>query len=477
MTNNILSFILDGERKEVDFTTSENYTTNTTLLQYLRSLDNHKGTKEGCAEGDCGACTVVLVDAKNSNQLNYKAVNSCLILLPQVQGKQVITVENLTNNNTLHPVQKAMVNHDASQCGFCTPGFVMSLFALYHSQPKASKEQIADALAGNLCRCTGYQSIIDAGIDAFTKVTPDSFSKQEKNIIQKLKSIPEQDNTYISGELLYFQPATLKSALTFKASNPKSLFVNGCTDVALRITKKKEILPLLLDLSMIKGFDQIKKADGHYELGAGLTLEQFKQTLGSVYPAMNKMLAVFGSKQIRQLGTLAGNIASASPIGDVPPVLMAYGAKLEIQSSQKKRIIELKNFIKGYRQTDLKQDELITNILLPFPDKDGVVDALKSSKRKDLDISTVCCAMALKTDENRKVKSIQLYYGGMAATTLRAAYTEKYLLHKKWDERTIHEAAELIEEDFKPISDARAQAEGRSQLAKNLLIKLWTLHE
>jgi xanthine dehydrogenase small subunit len=467
-----ISFILDDSLQKITWNTSQLLSPTTTLLQYLRSLPNHKGTKEGCAEGDCGACTVVIASVEN-HQLIYKAVNSCLIFLPQIHGKMVITVENLSHNNTLHPVQQAMVELDASQCGFCTPGFVMSMFALYKDTQATNDIHILDAFAGNLCRCTGYQSILNAAHSALKNKKPDTFNQNESAVISMLQTIHSEAALLETKHQKYYQPETLEQAHKYLFENPNAMLISGNSDVGLRVTKKGELLPLIVDISQIDALNYIHKTPENFKIGGNTSLNQVKDALQDELPILYKILSVFGSKQIRHVATLGGNIASASPIGDTIPVLMAYNAQLVLSNFKEKKTVNINEFITGYHQTLLQKDALIEQIIVPIPNKNIRIDAEKISKRTDLDISTVSAAMRLKLSDAGTIETIRLYFGGMAAFTSKASETEQFLMGKIWSEDTLIAAGSYLEKDFNPISDARAEAAGRMIFAKNLLLKFW----
>ena len=470
-------FILDDKIVEIDFSKHPGLKPSTTVLNYLRSGPSHKGVKEGCAEGDCGACTIVVAESGNNGSLIYKALDSCLVFLPMIHGKQLITVENLSlpgkNGNILHPVQQMMVETNGSQCGYCTPGIVMSLFALFKNSNNPSREVIEDALTGNLCRCTGYEPILEAARKSCTD-GKDHFSGKEKIILSMLNEISTRRETLEirTEKQTYFKPFILAEALMLKKEYPEATLISGSTDVALRQTKKREFLPLILDISAIDELKTFRETGDEYILGAGLTIEQVKEITQKRIPSLHKILTVFGSLQIRNIATIGGNIGSASPIGDTLPVLFALGAKIKVRSSALERIIGIEDFITGYRQTAIRNDELITEILVPVP-KDGVtIGSYKVSKRKDLDISTVTGAFRLKT-QSGIVKEIVLAYGGMAATVKRALKTEKFLEGKKWTRETVEEAMNILSGDFTPLSDARAGAEFRKTVAANLLLKFY----
>lgn len=470
-----IEFVLDGEIQQIAF--SDQLGPTTTVLNFLRSNPIHKGVKEGCAEGDCGACTVVLGELNPSGKISYKAVDSCLIFLPMLQGKQLITIENLakqTNGNIeLHPVQKAMVDCNGSQCGFCTPGFTMSMFALYKSENEPSREVIEDTLTGNLCRCTGYEPIIQATKDSCVHNGDDHFTTDEAVIIGLLNEIARREQKQITtATQKYYQPTTKSEALQLRYRNPEALLVNGGTDIALRVTKRNEVLKEIIDLSNVGDLKKCAVTGYTVKFGAGMSLEAVKDVALEELPALHEALAVFGSKQIRSLATLGGNLGSASPIGDTLPILMAYNAEIKVQNLSGDRKINMNDFVLDYRKTALKRDELISSVIVPKPDEQTKIRFYKVSKRKDLDISTVSAGFSVKLDSGI-VYSITLAYGGMAALTKRANNAEDFLIGKAWTRENIEEAMELIAHEFTPISDARSGADFRKLAAKNLLMKFW----
>jgi xanthine dehydrogenase small subunit len=468
---NYIEFLLGFEKIQIRFGAGSAFKPTTTLLQYLRADVHHKGTKEGCAQGDCGACTVVITSVEN-NKLNYKAVNACLIFLPQLHGKQIITVEYLVHENHLHPVQQAMVDLHASQCGFCTPGFIMSLFALYKSPLPVEDKTISNSLAGNLCRCTGYRSIMDATHSALSNRQPDRFSRNESITVQTLSQIIQSDALFENGEQKYFAPIKLETALNWRKENPSAIIINGATDVALKVTKLEQDLNLVLDLSGIECLDFCNLSSSYIEAGAGLSLEKLRMVCSEALPKLFEILSVFGSKQIRNLATLGGNITAASPIGDTLPLLMALDARLTLQNKERNRVVSICDFITGYRQTQLQIDEFLVSVKIPVP-ADMQLFVSKISKRNDMDIATCSAAMLIKLNNDKMVETVRLFYGGMGATTTRASNVEKMLLDKPWNLQTIEDSLPALELDFKPISDARATAEGRMELAKNILIQFW----
>jgi xanthine dehydrogenase small subunit len=473
----IISFVLDGEVRSVNFR-ENGLKPSTTVLNYLRSLPDHKGVKEGCGEGDCGACTVVIAEPGNGG-LKYSAINSCLLFLPMIHGKQLITIENIAetknNKNILHPVQEAMIRLNGSQCGYCTPGMVMSLFALYKNHDHPSRQVAEDALAGNLCRCTGYQPILDAALQACTQHGKDHFSSQETEVGKKLDQIQsENPSLQIKTETCeYFRPAKLREALSLRRKHPDAIVINGATDTALRQTKRYERLPYILDLSAISELKFFRKKKDGFHIGAGSSMEDLKNNCKKDLPALYEMLSVFASQQIRQLATIGGNVATASPIGDALPVLFAYKAKVLLSGTSGKREVAIEEFIKGYRKTALQKDELIYSVIIPKPEKDSFIRSYKVSKRKDVDISTVSAGFSLKLNSENIIENIILAYGGMSSFTKRASATESFLCGQKWTRETIKSVMEIIQNDFTPISDARAGKEFRMMIAQNMLMKFF----
>ncbi|MBI4548963.1 MAG: xanthine dehydrogenase small subunit [Ignavibacteriae bacterium] len=470
-----ISFILDGKITSIDFGKAPEIKPTTTILNYLRSLPTHKGTKEGCAEGDCGACTVVVGELGLDNRINYKSVDSCLVFLPMLHGKHLITVENLkTPSHELHPVQQTMVETSGSQCGYCTPGFIMSLFSLYKNKNKPSREEIDDALTGNLCRCTGYRPIIEAAAKSCVHDRLDDFSNLEPITRNLLQSIPKESLRIHTPQQLYLRPASLGEAITLKHQHPDAILVCGATDVALRVTKQHELLKEIIDLSDVSELKQITESDAELRIGAGAFLSDIMPVVLKPFPALHDMLAVFGSQQIRNLATLGGNLDTASPIGDTLPVLIAYNARVILEGVNGRREFPVEDFITGYRTTRRKADEIITTIVLPKLDGRSWVKAYKVSKRKDLDIATLSGCFRLELDNHSAVKMITLAYGGMAERVKRATKTEQFLLGNPWNREAIENAMPLIDSDFTPISDVRGGAEFRRVAAKNLLLKFWS---
>ena len=464
MTSSIIQFVYKDQLFQV-----QNPDPNETLLNYIRTKLKKTGTKEGCAEGGCGACTVVLGDLKN-NEINYKAVNSCITLLPTLQGKQLILVEDLiSKEGVLHPVQQAMVDYHGSQCGFCTPGFVMSLFSMYKTNSKFKDPEIKDSISGNLCRCTGYQPIIKAAKSLKNKNKIDQFSKNKKHTINLLKKINNKSIVIYYKGKKYFSPRYITELKKILKKNTDVNFLSGGTDLSLAVTKERKDINSIIYMNSIKELQYIKNNNKYIEIGASTPLIELESYIKKYYPDFTKILKRYGSPQIRNVATMAGNIATASPIGDCLPLLLSLNAQVVLQDLKKTKILFLDNFFVGYRTTKLKKGQFIRSIRIPIF-KSNILKTYKVSKRFDDDISSVCAAFNLEIVKN-KVISVRIAYGGMAPVPKRAIYCEKVLSKSLVTEKIINKAKEALEKDFKPISDMRASRLYRMEVAKNLLDK------
>jgi xanthine dehydrogenase small subunit len=470
-----IAFVMGGEIVEVGFPDNGELTPTTTVLNYLRSLADRKGTKEGCAEGDCGACTVVLGEIGSDGSMHYRSVDSCLLFLPMLHGKQLITVEDLRDTDgKLHSVQTALVETNGSQCGYCTPGFIMSLFAMYKNTDSPSRYDIDDSLTGNLCRCTGYRSIVEAAAKACVHNSMDHFTGDESRVLGLLRSIRKESIHLKTSAQEYIRPTSLGEAISLKHQHHNAIVICGATDIALRVTKSHELLPFIIDISDLQEIKNITEDETSIRIGAGVTMQRLMPSVKRLFPAFYEMLSVFGSLQIRNMATLGGNLGTASPIGDTLPVLIAYGARVALEGLNGRREFPLDEYFIGYRKTKRKADEFITSIIIPKLVNGVLVRSYKVSKRKDLDISTVSAGFKLELDESSNVRTIILAYGGMAERTKRAVSVESFLLAKPWERPCIEEAMQYIDSDFTPISDARGSAEMRRVAARNLLLKFWS---
>ena len=464
MISNFISFVRKDRIVEI-----KNPDPNETLLNYIRIKLKKTGTKEGCAEGGCGACTVVVGELIN-NEIKYKAINSCITLLPTIQGKQLILVEDLiSKDGSLHQVQKAMVNYHGSQCGFCTPGFVMALFSMFKQYSKFNNDIINDSIAGNLCRCTGYQPIIKAAKSLKNKNKIDYFSKNIKNTTKLLKKIHYKSITIYNREKRYFAPRYVQELKKILKKNVNADFLSGGTDLSLGITKERKDINSIIYMNSIRELNYINNNNKYIEVGATTPLIDLENYIKKYYPDFTKILKRYGSPQIRNVGTIAGNIATASPIGDCLPLLLSLNAQVILQDLKKTKILFLDDFFIDYRKTKLKKGQFIHSIRIPLF-KENIFKAYKVSKRFDDDISSVCAAFNLQIIKN-KIEVIRVAYGGMAAIPKRAKFCEKILLNSFVNEETINKAKDALEKDFQPINDMRASGFYRMEVAKNLLEK------
>ena len=464
MFSNIINFVHSERIIEI-----RNPDPNETLLNFVRTKLKKIGTKEGCAEGGCGACTVVLGELKN-NDINYTAINSCITFLPTLAGKQLILVEDLiSKDNSLHPVQEAMVKCHGSQCGFCTPGFIMSLFSMIKNHSKLKEDVIKDSIAGNLCRCTGYKPIIKAAKSLRRKNKIDHFVKNKKKTVSLLKKIENKSVAIYNKDKKYFAPRYVMELKKILKKNPNSKLLSGGTDLSLVVTKERKDIESIIYMNSIKELNYIKNNNKYIEVGATTSLSDFETYVKKYYPDFNKILNRYGSKQIKNVATIAGNIATASPIGDNLPLLLVLDSQVVLQGIKRSKIIPINDFFTGYHKTKLKEGQFIHSIRIPIFNK-NIFKAYKISKRFDDDISSVCAAFNLLI-ENKKIKKIKIAYGGMAAFPKRAIHCERVLLNSSFTEDIINKAKNALERDFLPISDMRATGKYRKIIAKNLLEK------
>lgn len=467
MSRTSLRFLRRGRVVEI-----ENFDPKMTLLDWLRLDEHSTGTKEGCAEGDCGACTVVLARERDG-VLNYEPVNSCILLLGQIDGTDVITIEDLAEGQKLHPVQEAMVKHHGSQCGFCTPGIVMSLFALHHAKLNhVDRSTIHDALAGNLCRCTGYRPIVDAALDACGDAPADQFSRREADTLAKLMDIRADEDVLIGDEDRFFAAPATEATLSLLVSNfPDATIIAGATDVGLWITKGLMDLKRIIYLGRVISLQTIDDKEQSLTIGAAVTHRDATPYLAKLDPDLAELARRFGSTQVRASGTVVGNIANASPIGDWPPAFIALGATIELRHGLTSRVIPLEDFFIAYRRKDLQAGEYIHSVTIQKPSPKDHVRIFKVSKRRDEDISSVMGAFRV-TVEDGQILQARIAFGGMAGVPQRALSTEAAITGQSINDiATWRTGAEALLNDFTPMSDHRASAEYRMRVARNLVIK------
>ena len=459
----MIQFLLNNQ-----LITEEALDPNLTVLSYLRRHQRRTGTKEGCASGDCGACSVTLGKAVNG-RMQYETVNSCLTLVSTLQGRQLITIEDLRHGRVLHPAQQAMVDCHGSQCGFCTPGFVMSLFSLQKSASGWDRHQAERALAGNLCRCTGYRPIMAAAEQLCSQPVSDPFDHSAAHIVRQLEALANNEIQQLSGDGHHcFLPKTPAQLAQLYLDHPEATLIAGGTDLSLAITQQHRRLPVLIALEQVAALKICSEYDDHYLLGAGASLQQVADFLTHRIPGVSEMLQRFASLQIRLQGTLGGNLANASPIGDASPMLLALNASLLLQRGEQQRSLPLDRFFTGYRQTQLQPGEFIRAIRIDKVTVSPDFVAWKVSKRADDDISSVFAAFNLEIEQGQ-VRAARIAFGGMAATPQRAFHCEQALLHQPFNAVTVSQAAAALADDFQPLSDFRASARYRLQVARNLL--------
>jgi xanthine dehydrogenase small subunit len=447
-----------------------------TILDYLREVAGRRGTKEGCAEGDCGACTVVLGEL-SSRGLTYRAINSCIRFLPTLDGKELVTVESLQQpSDTPHPVQQSMVDHHASQCGFCTPGFVMSLFALYLQRSQSSREQVLEALTGNLCRCTGYRPIIDAGMRQGDYPEPDRWSREDARSAQRLDTLRRLAHERAAGASLrypgYHAPRTLEELSTALLAHPDAVVLAGGTDIGLWVTKQLREVPSLIFVGDVPELSGIEDRRKELWIGAAVTLTDAWPALLRQFPELDEQAARFASPPIRNSATLCGNLANGSPIGDSIPALIALNARIELRKGTSGRRLALEDFYLGYQNKALDKGEFMTGVAIPAAANGRLFGSFKVSKRIDQDISGVCASFCVSLDGER-VRSARLAYGGMAAIPCRARHAERALIEHGWGSAGIEACCTALAADFKPLSDLRASSAYRLQVAGNLLRRFY----
>lgn len=470
MVVSTIKFILNN-----DIISIENLDPNLTVLQYLREKQFNTGTKEGCASGDCGACTVVLAELSsiNSKELTYKSVNACITFVGSLHGKQLITVEHLKQGAKLHQVQQSLVDHHGSQCGFCTPGFVMSSFALHKKNSSPSRSEVLEALAGNLCRCTGYRSIIDAAMQSSEEEPKDSFAQFYQQTAYTLTELNKLPSAQLTGNnRQYIAPKTIDELAQILIEQPSSTLLAGGTDLALSVTQNLATIEQLVYLGDVYELNNIAESADTFIIGSAVPYSQFTPMLAKEYAEFGEMIERIGSLQVRNKGTLGGNIGNASPIGDMPPALIALGAEISLQRGNVIRKVTVEDYFTGYKQTILAESEFIKDIIIPKAKSGEILKLYKVSKRIDDDISAVLAAIFIEIKGNT-VQSLRIAFGGMAGIPMRAKHCEAALLGKVFTEENIVLAQQALTQDFTPMSDVRASDKYRMRVAQNLILKCY----
>ena len=442
-----------------------------TVLDYLRLEEKSRGTKEGCNEGDCGACTVALGSLRDG-RLVYEPVNACILLMGQLDGKELVTVDDLAVGGKLHPVQKAMVDAHGSQCGFCTPGFIMALFTLYHAGARPGRQEIVDHIAGNLCRCTGYRPIVEAARSACTGRAIDRWASEASGAAAQLAALADGSDVFIGDEAQFLAvPSSPESLTRLTQRHPDATIVAGATDVGLWITKQLRALPKIIHVSGVKALHEVFDGPDVLSIGAAATYAEAQSRLAGIDADVGEVVRRIGSTQVRASGTIGGNIANGSPIGDMPPMLIVLGATLHLQFGSVARAMPIEEFFLAYGRQDRRPGELLWRIDIPKLKANERFRAYKLSKRFDQDISAVMTAFKF-TLSGAVIASARIAFGGMAATPKRAARAEAALAGARLaDPASWSAALAALAEDYAPISDMRASAAYRAETAEALLRK------
>ncbi|WP_159950529.1 xanthine dehydrogenase small subunit [Rhizobium sp. 18065] len=467
-----IRFILNGE----DIALSSVDPTET-LLDFLRLKRRLTGSKEGCAEGDCGACTV-LVGRLVAGRLTYETVNACIRFVGSLNATHVVTVEHLAaKDGTLHPVQQAMVDCHGSQCGFCTPGFVMSLYGLWLASENPGRAEIERALQGNLCRCTGYEPIVKAA-ELVARMRPsalfDPLERERANIVARLEGLTTRETILIEGDgRQLIVPGSVEALAETLAAHPKATIVAGATDVGLWVTKQMRVLDPVVFINHLHELQDVSVDNSGITLGAGVSYSTAFETLRQEIPAFARLITRIGGQQVRNMGTIGGNVANGSPIGDTPPVLIALGATVTLRSATGIRTLPLEDFFIDYGKQDRQPGEFVERLFVPRPKAESALAIYKISKRRDEDISALCGAFHMERDATGIVTHIRIAFGGMAATPKRARSVEAALYGKPFTQAAVDAARNAFDRDYQPLTDWRATAEYRQLTAKNLLTRFF----
>lgn len=465
---NYILFYINGKKTKVS---GENVFQQ--LSDFLRYEKQLVGTKVVCAEGDCGSCTVVQGKLEK-DKITYKTITSCIKYIYDLDCTHIITVEGLKSNGCMNPIQDSMIKNHGAQCGFCTPGFIVSMTSMLQEKSDLTLSEVKAGLSGNLCRCTGYDSIVKSCFDVSKddlKTFDELYNSNE--IIEELKKVKQIPIVIETEDKTFFGPKDLYDATEFKKEHLDGLsIISGGTDIGLQFNKGIRTPKLIMSTQGIESLKEIKIEKDKLFVGSRVTLSELEEFTKDLYPDFYKMLTVFGSKQIRNSGTLAGNIANASPIGDTLPFLYVMNAEIELSGSNGLRNVNIRNFYKGYKILDLKPDEIITKIIIPLLKENEILKIYKISKRKDLDISTFTAGF-LMTKNNNKIESINIAFGGVGPVVIEMSKTEEFLLNKEFTIENIKEASKVAKSEIAPISDVRGSKEFRLQLAENIMKKFY----
>jgi len=468
-TRSEIRFLLNGEEQSLAGVTSQE-----TLLDFLRLQRRLTGTKEGCAEGDCGACTV-LVGRLAGGKLHYEPVNACIRFLATVDGCHVVTVEHLRGpDGGLNAVQKAMVAHHGSQCGFCTPGIVMALYALWMEEPRPGEARVEEALQGNLCRCTGYEPIVKAAMTAAEFGTPveDPLMQERAEIMARLQELRDGARVELKDGYL---PADLGDFAALFSERPEATVVAGATDVGLWVTKfLRDISPAVF-IGHLEELRMIEETGTEIRIGAGVSYTEAAPVMLRVFPHLEEYWSRIAGWQVRNAGTVGGNIANGSPIGDMPPVLIAMGARVVLRKGAERRELPLEAYFIEYGKQDRAPGEFVEGVIVPKPMPGVLHAAWKISKRRDEDISSVAAGFSVTVEDGQIVQAC-VAFGGMAGVPKRAVAAEAALRNAAFDEAAFEAAAEALRADFEPLSDWRASADYRMLVAQNLFRRFWAEH-